>query len=71
MPLKISGPILGARPITPGDFDNLSGRDIDREKVNRTKYLVKNQLEVPSHIYKAYQRLKESGGDWRTAKNEE
>ncbi|KAK3900218.1 hypothetical protein C8A05DRAFT_17440 [Staphylotrichum tortipilum] len=66
-----SGPIRGARPITPGDLDTLWKGEKYREVANRTKYLVRNQLEVPSQIHKAYLRLKERGGDWRTASNEE
>jgi len=61
----MSKEIRGARPITPGDLIN------DSDILHRTKYLVTNQLEIPSHVYRAYLRLKERGGNWRTASDEE
>jgi hypothetical protein len=64
-------PIPGARPIRPGDLENLWAQEKHHEIVKRARYLVHDDLEEPPHILKARQILKDRGVDWCEAKDKE
>ncbi|KAK4183611.1 hypothetical protein QBC35DRAFT_393509 [Podospora australis] len=57
-------PHPGARPLHSEELDGFWQGDRDKEIINRGDYLVRNHLEVPPHIIKAYYKIKEEGLDW-------
>ncbi|KAL2260014.1 hypothetical protein VTK26DRAFT_6123 [Humicola hyalothermophila] len=63
--------ILGARPIGPGDLDDLWGGQKQKEIINRAKYIIHGNLEEPPHIREAWKILRARGRDWVTASEDE